>query len=72
MRNRTDGPMGTDETKDTRPLGRPTANDIAIGMANYTPPRTIEVDELADRLAELDIYKPGLSYAETARLIMEV
>lgn len=49
----------------------PNSAEIAAAMANYVPPRTIDEDELASQLAKLDIYKPGLSYQETARLIME-
>lgn len=50
----------------------PNSAEIAAAMADWTEPRTITQDELADRLAGLDICKPGLSYAETAALIMEV
>jgi hypothetical protein len=43
----------------------------ADGSRHASPERTsISLSDLEDALAGLDIYKPGLSYAETAEVII--
>jgi hypothetical protein len=50
---------------------RPNSAEIAAAMADWTPPRTIDAGELTEALVKLDLFIPGLSYAETAEKIME-
>jgi hypothetical protein len=50
---------------------KPNSAEIAAAMANWTPPRTIDAEDLTEALIKLDLYIPGLSYQETAEKIME-
>ena len=45
--------------------------NIAAAMAGWTPPRTIDKENLTEALIKLDLYIPGLSYQETTEKIME-
>jgi hypothetical protein len=52
-------------------MKKPNSAEIAAAMASWTPPRTIDKDDLTEALIKLDLYIPGLSYQETAEKIMD-